>query len=90
MTDRRLPDGFAVQIDRRVKTLGSGSALLGGSPRRLLRLSPAAQRLLADSPTAGRLEVRDAVTAQLARSLLDATVAHPRPRLDPPTVTSPW
>ncbi|MCB0933043.1 MAG: mycofactocin biosynthesis glycosyltransferase MftF [Mycobacterium sp.] len=83
MTDRRLPDGFAVQIDRRVKTLGSGSALLGGSPRRLLRLSPAAQRLLADSPTAGRLEVRDAVTAQLARSLLDATVAHPRPATGP-------
>src|SRR4051794_19230593 len=27
----------------------------------------------------GRLEVHDAVSAQLARTLLDATVAHPRP-----------
>ncbi|WP_197382451.1 mycofactocin biosynthesis glycosyltransferase MftF [Mycolicibacterium mengxianglii] len=71
----RLPDGFAVQVDRRVKILGSGSALLGGSPTRLLRLAPAAQVML----DGGRLEVHDATSAQLARTLLDATVAHPRP-----------
>lgn len=75
MSARRLPDGFAVQVDRRVRVLGSGSALLGGSPTRLLRLAPAAQTML----DGGRLEVRDAVSAQLARTLLDATVAHPRP-----------
>jgi len=75
MTQPRLPNGFAVQVDRRVRTLGAGSALLGGSPTRLLRLAPSAQTLLAG----GRLEVRDAVSAQLARTLLDATVAHPRP-----------
>ncbi|MEB3068039.1 mycofactocin biosynthesis glycosyltransferase MftF [[Mycobacterium] vasticus] len=75
MTTTRLPDGFAVQVDRRVRVLGRGSALLGGSPTRLLRLAPAAQSMLSD----GRLEVRDAVSAQLARTLLDATVAHPRP-----------
>ncbi len=49
--------------------------MLGGSPTRLLRLAPAAQDLLAD----GRLKVSDAVSAELARTLLDATVAHPRP-----------
>ena len=43
MTGPRLPDGFAVQVDRRVKVLGEGSALLGGS-----QLSP---------PVAGRLNV---------------------------------
>ena len=75
MTQGRLPDGFAVQIDRRVKTLRSGSALLGGSPTRLLRLAPAAQTML----ELGRLEVRDPASAELARALLDATVAHPRP-----------
>ncbi|OMC06572.1 mycofactocin system glycosyltransferase [Mycolicibacter heraklionensis] len=75
MTAARLPDGFAVQVDRRVRVLGRGSTLLGGSPTRLLRLAPAAQGMLSD----GRLEVRDAVSAQLARTLLDATVAHPRP-----------
>jgi mycofactocin system glycosyltransferase len=75
MTQPRLPDGFAVQVDRRVRVLGRGSTLLGGSPTRLLRLAPAAQGMLSD----GRLEVRDAASAQLARTLLDATVAHPRP-----------
>ena len=75
MSQPRLPDGFAVQVDRRVRILGDGSALLGGSPTRLLKLAPAAQDMLCD----GRLKVRDDVSAQLARTLLDATVAHPRP-----------
>ena len=79
MNNQRLPDGFAVQVDRRVRVLGAGSALLGGSPTRLLRLAPAARSLLDD----GRLEVNDALTAQLARTLLDATVAHPRPASGP-------
>lgn len=79
MTGPRLPDGFVVQVDRRVKVLGAGSALLGGSPTRLLRLAPVAQTMLDD----GRLEVHDALSAQLARALLDATVAHPRPATGP-------
>lgn len=79
MTGQRLPDGFAVQVDRRVRVLGEGAALLGGSPTRLLRLAPAAQTML----NGGRLEVRDAQSAQLARTLLDATVAHPRPASGP-------
>ncbi|WP_137148899.1 mycofactocin biosynthesis glycosyltransferase MftF [Mycolicibacterium sp. CR10] len=79
MTGARLPDGFAVQVDRRVRVLGEGAALLGGSPTRLLRLAPAAQTML----NGGRLEVHDAVSAQLARTLLDATVAHPRPLSGP-------
>jgi mycofactocin system glycosyltransferase len=79
MSQPRLPDGFAVQVDRRVRVLGNGSALLGGSPTRLLRLAPAAQDMLTD----GRLKVHDAVSAGLARTLLDATVAHPRPASGP-------
>jgi mycofactocin system glycosyltransferase len=79
MTQSRLPDGFAVQVDRRVRVLGHGSALLGGSPVRLLRLAPAARDMLAD----GRLKVCDADSAELARTLLDATVAHPRPASGP-------
>ncbi|MUL49514.1 mycofactocin system glycosyltransferase [Mycobacterium sp. CBMA293] len=79
MTGPRLPDGFAVQVDRRVKVLAEGAALLGGSPTRLLRLAPAAQTML----DGGRLEVHDAQSAQLARALLDATVAHPRPATGP-------
>ncbi|QUR66417.1 mycofactocin biosynthesis glycosyltransferase MftF [Mycobacterium spongiae] len=79
MSQARLPDGFAVQVDRRVRVLGDGSALLGGSPTRLLRLAPAAQDMLSD----GRLKVCDEVSAELARTLLDATVAHPRPATGP-------
>jgi mycofactocin system glycosyltransferase len=75
MSQARLPDGFAIQVDRRVRVLGDGSVLLGGSPTRLLRLAPAALAMLSD----GRLMVHDAPSAQLARALLDATVAHPRP-----------
>src|SRR6201985_1749528 len=75
MTQPRLPDGFAVQVDRRVRVLGDGAALLGGSPTRLLRLAPAPPDMLSD----GGLKVRDEVSAHLARTLLDATVAHPRP-----------
>src|SRR6201994_1471809 len=75
MTQARLPDGFAVQVDRRGRVLGQGAALLGGTPTRILRLAPAAQDMLAD----GRLKVSDPVSAELARTLLDATVAHPRP-----------
>ena len=56
-----------------------GSALLGGSPVRLLRLSETARALLDGGSPPGRLEVHDALTASLARNLLDATVAHPRP-----------
>lgn len=79
MTPTRLPDGFAVQVDRRVRVLGDGKTLLGGSPTRLLRLAPAAQSMFSD----GRLKVRDEVSAELARTLLDATVAHPRPATGP-------
>ena len=53
-----------------VKVLGEGAALLGGSPTRLLRLAPAAQTML----DRGRLEVHDAQSAQLARTLLDTVV----------------
>ena len=50
-----------------------GSALLGGSPLRLVRLAPRARELL----RADLLAVRDATTATLAARLLDAGVAHP-------------
>jgi mycofactocin system glycosyltransferase len=78
----RLPDGFAVRLDPRVRRRDGGSTLLGGSPLRLLRLAPRAQELL----TGERLVVRDATTAALAARLLDAGLAHPD--LAPATGTS--
>lgn len=78
MSAPRLPDGFAVQLDRRVRAVGP-TALLGGSPTRLLRLSPTARGLIDGTLPEGRVQVRDDTSAHLARTLLDATVAHPRP-----------
>lgn len=75
-TPGRLPDGFTIQLDPRVRRLNDGQALLGGSPIRLLRLSAVAAALLVDAPT---LRVRNGTTAALARRLLDTGVAHPRP-----------
>lgn len=72
----RLPIGFAVELDTRVRRLNDGRALLGGAPLRLLRLSPTAVHLLGPGPL---LRVRDVTTAALARRLLDTGVAHPRP-----------
>jgi mycofactocin system glycosyltransferase len=72
----RLPAGFAVRLDRRTRVRDGGAVLLGGSPLRLLRLSPRARGLLVGS----RLVVRDATTAALAGRLLDAGLAHPELR----------
>ncbi|WNV75491.1 mycofactocin biosynthesis glycosyltransferase MftF [Geodermatophilus sp. DSM 44513] len=69
----RLPDGTAVRLDPRVRRRDGGTALLGGSPLRLVRLRPRARDLL----RADRLVVTDATTAALAARLLDAGLAHP-------------
>jgi mycofactocin system glycosyltransferase len=71
--DGPLPAGFAVGLDPRTRSRDDGAALLGGSPLRLLRLSPRARDLLSSS----LLVVRDATTAALAARLLDAGLAHP-------------
>jgi mycofactocin system glycosyltransferase len=76
-----LPTGFGVAFDPDTRQLTS-SALFGGAPARILRLSPAGRAALAElrsgtvgSPAAGTL----------ARLLVDAGMVHPRP----PAVTAP-
>lgn len=68
-----LPRGFAVRLDPANMRPGPRH-LLGGSPMRLLTLSPAAVGLIAGD---GTLTVGDAESARLARRLLDAGVAAP-------------
>jgi mycofactocin system glycosyltransferase len=83
----RLPDGFDVRLDPRVRRRSDG-ALLGGSPLRMVRLSARARELLAG----GRVVVGDATTAELAGRLLDAGLAVPEPparRPDDVTVVIP-
>ncbi|MCZ2811122.1 mycofactocin biosynthesis glycosyltransferase MftF [Modestobacter sp. VKM Ac-2979] len=80
----RLPDGFTVVLGPGVERRDGGTALLGGSPARLLRLAPAAQELLVGD----RLAVTDARSAALAGRLLDAGVAVPEvPAVSRPDVT---
>ncbi|MGI6797190.1 mycofactocin biosynthesis glycosyltransferase MftF [Gordonia sihwensis] len=75
-----LPVGFQVQIDPRCVRRGDLRNLVGGSPLRVLKLSDAA---LGMTSADGRIEVSDAGTRSLARTLLDAGIAHPRPMAGP-------
>jgi mycofactocin system glycosyltransferase len=73
--DNGLPNGFEIVIDADTKQLGEAT-LFGGSPARVLRLSPAGVQAWAEL---NRGPVRSAGAALLARRLTDAGLAHPRP-----------
>lgn len=75
----RLPDGWTVVHDRRTWRVDGGSTLVGGSPPRVLHLSPTARARIGDD----RLVVVDPTSAALARLLTDAGVAHPDPAARP-------
>lgn len=77
----RLPDGFGVRIDPRVRSFAGGRVLVGGSPTRMLRLAPEAAAMIDDD----HLTVVDARTAAVARSLLDSGIGNPRPMQLPST-----
>ena len=72
-----LPAGFRLRVDSHTRRYDDGRMLLGGSPRRALRLSDAgadvAARLLAGEVVRTRAE------GALARRLADAGMAHPVP-----------
>ena len=73
-----LPAGFRVDMDADTKQLSDGS-LFGGSPGRVMRLTPAGAAAL-DQLRGG--PVRSAAAAQLARRLTDGGLAHPIPPSD--------
>lgn len=77
--DTVLPAGFQVQIDPRCAS-GGWAHLLGRSPARLLRMS---SRAVAMIDGEGRVCVSDDDSATVARTLLDADVANPRPMFGP-------
>ncbi len=91
---KRVPDGFGVAWDRDVEHLDDGGVVIGGLPRRLIRLSDAARRELdrLTGPEPGA--VSPAVWRRIARPLLDAGLLHPVPgpsrhRLEEVTVVVP-
>lgn len=80
MTDDRppLPPGMALALDPSTRRIDDGTVLVGGTPLRLMRLTSAGARLV-DRFADGE-QVPPAPAAQrLARRLLDAGMAHPRP-----------
>jgi mycofactocin system glycosyltransferase len=84
-----LPEGSEVVLDRTVRRLPDGG-LVGGSPRRVVRLSADGRAAYAEV-VAGA--VRSPAARSLARYLTDAGLAHPRPvplpALDLATVVIP-
>ncbi len=68
------PAGFRLALDRGVRR--RGDMVAGGVPIRVLRLTPAGWRVLAELQ---RGTETSAAGRQLARRLLDAGIAHPRP-----------
>ena len=75
-----LPAGFQVQIDPRCARGGNLRYLVGGSPLRVMKLSDPALGMTSGD---GRIAVHDNGTQVLARRLLDAGIAHPRPMSGP-------
>ena len=75
-----LPAGLPVVLDGELRRFDGGRVLLGGDPRRLVRLRPEGRQAL-ERLAAGR-SVDPAVRA-LARTLVDRGLAHPRPAAVP-------
>ncbi len=73
---RALPTGFRVELDRSVRTFRGGTVLTGGHPGRLITLSPEGAAALEGLQRDGTTSVADGL---LARRLVDAGMAHPRP-----------
>jgi mycofactocin glycosyltransferase len=76
LDDELVPAGFQLRADAGTRLVAGGSVLVGGSPVRVLRLTPAGSRQvaawLAGTPIADNANAR-----ALARRLLDAGIAHP-------------
>jgi mycofactocin system glycosyltransferase len=73
-----VPPGWRLRRAQAVRHECGGEVLLGGSPLRLIRLSPSGARLVAGW-WAGRPVGDDSQERLLARRLLDAGIADPQP-----------
>jgi len=76
--DELVPAGFRLRPDPGTRTLADGTVITGGYPIRVLRLSPAGARHVADW-WAGAPVPGDPKARALARRLLDTGIAHPLP-----------
>ncbi|HVM67141.1 MAG TPA: hypothetical protein VMU14_19895, partial [Acidimicrobiales bacterium] len=73
-----VPRAMRLALDPGARRTDGGRVLIGGAPLRVLRLTAAGARAL--DALEGGAPVGEAPTSQwLARRLLDAAIAHPRP-----------
>jgi mycofactocin glycosyltransferase len=72
----RLPRGSRIDLDRSVHTFQGGTVLTGGHPGRVIRLSDSGADVLASLLETGVTSDRG---GEVARRLVDAGMAHPRP-----------
>jgi mycofactocin system glycosyltransferase len=73
-----LPAGWTIELDPSTRRVDRGRALVGGAPRRLLRLTPAGAHWL-DVAVAGQPLGPSVAERSLAGRLVDTGVAHPVP-----------
>lgn len=78
MTAEPLPAGFGLALDPSTRATEGGRVLIGGSPLRILRLTDAGRGLVARWSAGERVGGGEA-GRRLARRLVDAGMAHPRP-----------
>ncbi len=76
--DADVPSGFRLDLDPGTRRTDDGCVLIGGSPVRIVRLRPAGSAVI-DAWQNGAPVGRAAGHRRLARRLLDAGLAHPRP-----------
>lgn len=87
MVTEGLPESTALRLDDGIRRSNGGRTLLGGAPMRLLRFSDAGARIVDDLAT-GAVVGDDATRQAVARRLIDAGMAHPRPGPAPPTTVT--
>jgi len=73
-----FPPGWGLTLDGGLRRTDGGRALIGGYPVRILRLSPIGARTV-DAWAAGAPVGAGPAAGRLARRLVDAGMAHPRP-----------
>jgi mycofactocin glycosyltransferase len=76
-----LPEGWGLALDPSLRVLEGGKVLIGGSPGRLLTLTEEGVDALGQLLGTGRTSEQ---ARRFGRRLLDAGMAHPRPRVPVP------
>jgi mycofactocin system glycosyltransferase len=76
--DDGIPTGWCLALDHSVRRTEQGRVVVGGTPLRVLQLSPPGARVV-DALVGGEPVPASPAARHLSRRLVDAGLAHPRP-----------